>query len=547
MLNIAVLAGPWPRLGVVVVAALAAATMLTRSDTRRALAMLAALILAPVLLLDDVWHSAQLAFVHRHPLETVVAAVVALALLAAAAVLMRRIPWLVAPLAALTVPFRIPIDSGGLTNYLLVPLYFVIAASALGWLAPVLWRARGAGRHAPPGAPAGAPRAVPPGTTARERSNGAHEGAPPRSAHGPTAVLLFERLLAAYIVLYALQALYAPNTATVAAFPKALQNEVFFYVPFALLLARLRDLRWSRELLIWCLSLTVALAAVFSLIGFVEEASKHLLLSSKLVAANQLHEYFTVNSVFFDPNIFGRYLAMAMVLLAAVLLYDRRPRFQLGAIVALAILWGCLILTLSRSSVAALALGLAVLAALRWRARPVIYLAILVAIVGGIAVATHPTKFGLNQGLNGASDGRANLVTGGVHLFADRPLIGWGSGSFSSEYTVKYPKSASAVSDSHDIPVTIAAEQGIVGELLYIALVLAALFELFRGARGDPFRIGVAAAFVALLLHTLLYADFLEDPVTWTLLAIGGALAVSASATAAERHREQRRLRRAPA
>jgi hypothetical protein len=35
----------------------------------------------------------------------------------------------------------------------------------------------------------------------------------------------------------------------------------------------------------------------------------------------------------------------------------------------------------------------------------------------------------------------------------------------------------------------------------------------------------VAAAFLALILHTELYADFLEDPASWTLLAIGAALA----------------------
>jgi len=31
----------------------------------------------------------------------------------------------------------------------------------------------------------------------------------------------------------------------------------------------------------------------------------------------------------------------------------------------------------------------------------------------------------------------------------------------------------------------------------------------------------VAAAFSALAFHTLLYADFLEDPLTWTLLGLG--------------------------
>ena len=34
----------------------------------------------------------------------------------------------------------------------------------------------------------------------------------------------------------------------------------------------------------------------------------------------------------------------------------------------------------------------------------------------------------------------------------------------------------------------------------------------------------VAAAFCALLLHTLVYAAFLEDPLTWTLLAMAAAL-----------------------
>jgi hypothetical protein len=34
----------------------------------------------------------------------------------------------------------------------------------------------------------------------------------------------------------------------------------------------------------------------------------------------------------------------------------------------------------------------------------------------------------------------------------------------------------------------------------------------------------VAAAYAALLLHTLVYAAYLEDPLTWALLAIAAAL-----------------------
>ena len=68
---------------------------------------------------------------------------------------------------------------------------------------------------------------------------------------------------------------------------------------------------------------------MFAVIGFVEYATKTIILNSKLVVANDLHTYFTVNSVFFDPDIFGRFLALVMILLAVLLLYDRPRREQL--------------------------------------------------------------------------------------------------------------------------------------------------------------------------------------------------------------------------
>ena len=81
------------------------------------------------------------------------------------------------------------------------------------------------------------------------------------------------------------------------------------------------------------------------------------------------------------------------------------------------------------------------------------------------------------------------------------------------------------MSASHTIPVTVAAEQGIIGLALYVALLVAAFIVLFRGAGRSPPRIAIAACFAALVLHTWTYADFLEDPSTWLLLAIGMALA----------------------
>ncbi|HEX3977009.1 MAG TPA: O-antigen ligase family protein [Solirubrobacteraceae bacterium] len=509
MIAFAALTGPLPKAGVVVVAALAAVVM-TGPPTRgrglgpraRAVAMLGALVLAPVLLLSDIWSSPQLNIVHRHPLEAVVgAAVVVAALIAAAALIVRR-QWLVAPLAVLALPFRVPVStgattaSGTTTANLLVPLYFVVAAGALAWIYTVL---RGSPEPEPPPARAG------------------------------DLVVWVPRLLALYVVLYGIQAWYSPK------FEVALQNMVFFYVPFAVLLALLRDARWDRRVLRACLGVTMALAVAFSFIGFFEYATKTVILSSKLAIANGLHTYFTVNSVFLDPDIFGRYLALVMILLAAALIYDLPQRVQGTVTLVLAVLWAGLVLTLSRSSLAALLVGLAVLAALRWKPGRALVVAVVVIALGAIAVAASPKTFGLNQGINGASSGRGGLVSGGLSLFADRPVWGYGSGSFVTEYRRHHRLTATSLSASHTIPITVAAEQGLIGELAYLAFVISAILCVVRRARGDPVRSAVAAALVALLFHTLLYADFLEDPTTWVLLGVGLALAAAPIAPAGAR------------
>ena len=206
---------------------------------------------------------------------------------------------------------------------------------------------------------------------------------------------------------------------------------------------------------------------------------------------------------------------------------------QVQTVVVLAVLWVGLLLTLSRSSLGALLVGLAVLAALRWKPSRALVVAAVVVALGGLVVAATPRTFGLNQGVNGASSGRGGLVSGGLSLFADRPVWGWGSGSFVKQYRAHHRATATTLSASHTIPVTVGAEQGLIGEVAYLALVVAALVCLFRRARGDPIRAAIAAAFAALIFHTLLYADFLEDPVTWALLGVGVSLAVTPLAATA--------------
>ena len=511
--------GPLPKAGVIVVALLAATVLVVRARRVRALAMLGALVLCPVLLLGTLWHDSKLRVLHDHPLAAVVAALIALGALVLAARWLARRWQLFAPLAVLTLPFRVPLTLSGTTSNLLVPLYVVVAVGGVAWLVPALARERS------------------PYRSRREEAAARAAGAADAEAVAPDPPLLrwLALLLGVVLVLYAIQAVYSPG------FDTALQNMVFFYVPFALMYRLLREVEWTPERLRACLLITVALGIVFSLVGFVEYATKTILLNQKLIVTNDLHAYFTVNSLFYDPDIFGRYLALAMTLLAALLLYRRDRRELWGTVAALAIMWACLVLTLSRSSLGSLLVGLAVLAALRWRPSRALVVAVAVIVVGALVVAATPTTFGLNHGINFASSGRGGLVSGGVSLFSERPGWGYGSGSFVTEYRDHHRNIDTTLSASHTIPVTIAAEQGVIGLIAYVALLACAFTMLIRRARGDPVRSAIAAAFAALVFHTMFYADFLEDPTTWVLLGVGVALAAATASGA--RAREPARSR----
>jgi O-antigen ligase len=125
--------------------------------------------------------------------------------------------------------------------------------------------------------------------------------------------------------------------------------------------------------------------------------------------------------------------------------------------------------------------------------------------------------------INRASAGRVSLVTGGYHLVRDRPVWGWGSGSFGEAFKEHIdPHARTTV--SHSEPLTVGAEQGAIGLVVYIALVVLGLVVLLSDARESLAATAVAACFVALFVHSLGYADFSVDPAMWALLGVGVAL-----------------------
>jgi O-antigen ligase len=476
-------------------AAAAGAALVVDARARRAVAMLAALALAGAAL-GLLAHEQIEDAVSPRPLLAAAGGALGLAAIVALAVLFRRRPAAL-PLALVAVlPFRVPVTVGEETASLLIPLYGVIAAGCLAFAL-----------------------------------GGGDAVAEPRARRLRIA-------LAAMLVLYAVQALYSTDT------DQAVKNLAFFYVPFALLFRLLLDVQWTSRLVLTAFGIVAGLAVVFAAVGFFEYATGRLLIAnSKLLEANDVKPYFRVNSVFFDPNIYGRYLALTMTGLAGALLWTRRPREGIWIAAALAVLWGGLVLSLSQSSFAALLIGLAVLAALRWRAAPVLGAVAAAAVAAALVVAFAGDAVGVETGseesVNRSTSGRVNLVTGAVDMVRDRPVWGFGSGSFRAEYREREGvRSSRIAAASHTTPLTIGAEQGAIGLVAYAFVLWAALTLLFSGLRaavhpqapGVPAvaRAALAAAFCGLLAHTLVYAAFLEDPLAWTLLAVAAAVPLAA-------------------
>jgi putative inorganic carbon (hco3(-)) transporter len=487
--------------GCLAAAASVSAALLVSDSRLRAAALLAAMGLATALVAGQGWD--ELASLRAHHLEfagTVVGAVVVLALGAAAMV---RWPILLPLLVVATLPFRIRLHvAGGDAVNLLIPLYAVLGA---GVLATAFEALRGRALMRP------LPRPL------------------------VLAIVLV-------ICLYAVQATYSTDV------DFAARNIGFFLVPFAALFCLLAMVDWDRRLLRLAFGVLLLEAVIFAGIGIGQYATEHIFWNGKLEASNDFHFYFRVNSLFWDPNIYGRYLMVAILLACAALLWTSDRRVAFVVVGALSIVFVGLVFSFSQTTFISLFVGLAVLGALRWSVGWAAVGAPLA--LGATVLAVLFLAGGSNESSRDISEGHSSLITGGAELAWDRPVYGYGSASFSKEFARAEDVPPGDTTISHTEPITVAAEQGVIGIAGYLALLVAALWTMLSGLRsiapglggrfrsledGDrselvPARVGLAAAFTALLAHSIGYAAFLTDPLTWALLAVGGVLAAEAGA-----------------
>jgi O-antigen ligase len=396
-----------------------------------------------------------------------------------------RWPYLLAFATLACIPLRIPVDIGSDRVNLLLPLYAVVGGLALA----LAWSlVKG---------------------DARSREL------------GPVALPL-----AAFVVWTGLSMLWSDDVRRGAIFLAA------FVLPFGLVAVGFARLPWRGRWLTWLWAGLVATALLYALVGGYQWVTRDVFWNPSVKVFNAYAPFFRVNSVFWDPSVYGRYLTVAVLAsLAGILLGGARGWRVAGLYAVVVATWLGLLLSFSQSSFVALAAGIVVAASVVWGRRALVALVALGLVTCAVLFAVPQLRDDVvgksRSGVNRVTSGRANLVGQGIRIALDHPVLGVGAGGFSREYAHrrgivgKDPKRVA----SHTTPVTVAAEAGIVGLALLAWLVAAALLATLRGlGTGFTSRVALATGIVllAIAVHSLFYAAFFEDPMTWALLGLVG-------------------------
>ena len=411
------------------------------------------------------------------PVELLGGAFAALAVGLALALVFRRLPWLL-PLAALAcVPARIGVHVGHSNTKLLLPLYVVI----LGATILLAWDL------------------VAGDSRVREL----------RAVAWP---------LAAYLAWTGVSILWSKDVGEGAI------ELLAFYVPFTLLALTIARLPWSTLGLRALYVQVTAMAVGFAAVGFYQYDTRDIFQNPKVINSNAYAPYFRVNSVFWDPSVYGRFLVVAMAPSLVLIVLGRSLRSAFVATAVLVVTWLGLLISFSQSSFAALLVVVIGAAFVVWRWRSLVAVVLAFAVLAGIAVAQPQIRRTLehhtSKGLNSASSGRRDLIANGIRIAVAHPVLGVGVGGFKRAYADrvhlngKDPKKAA----SHDTPVTVAAETGLPGLALFVFLLVAVFRQAFRRAGSVGLVSGLALA--AIFCHSLFYNAFFEDPMTWMLLGL---------------------------
>src|SRR3954462_1508881 len=217
------------------------------------------------------------------------------------------------------------------------------------------------------------------------------------------------------------------------------------------------------------------MALVFAVIGILQYESRDIFWNPKVRVDNAYAPsgwFYRVNSVFYDPSIYGRFLVVAILASLVVILLRRGDvLWQVAAALVIAITWAGLLASFSQSSFVALMVGGVLGAIVAWgRASLLLVGAGAAILVVGVVVSPAVRH---KASLSHVTSGRSTLVSKGVKVAVQHPALGVGVGGFrppcaqAAHRRGKEPRAAA----SHTTPVTVAAETGLLGLLLLVWIV----------------------------------------------------------------------------
>jgi O-antigen ligase len=299
-----------------------------------------------------------------------------------------------------------------------------------------------------------------------------------------------------------------------------------FYIPLTILALSIARLPWRPSRVRILYGVLVAMALVFAGVGFYQYETRTIFQNASVKVENTYKALFRVNSVFWDPSIYGRFLVIALIPTAVLIVRGRSSRQGLALAAFVVVAWVGLLISFSQSSFAALLVAVFCLAAVVWRWKSLFALVAALLVLGGLAATSprlmHALRHHTKAGLNGATSGRASLIANGIRIAKAHPALGVGLGGFEHAYSKRTHRTPRK-SASHNTPVTVAAEDGGLGVVLYFWLVVALLLAAYRRIRHGVFGVVALSAglgLVSIFVHSLAYNDFFEDPTTWGLIGL---------------------------
>jgi putative inorganic carbon (hco3(-)) transporter len=405
----------------------------------------------------------------------IAASLAGLLALGALAALFARFPEIV-PAALLTVSaVRIPLDVRGEEAFLLVPLYGVLAASALA--------------------------------LAFRLSRGAALRPLPRFLSLPAG---------AYVAVAGISLLWSDD-------PREGSIELFFFLfPCAVLVAVLAQADFTRFVGRSLAAALVATCTIAAAIGISQQWTHALFFADDLQTSNAFTSYYRVSSFFSDPSVYGRYLALGILVLF-VLLWLGRLRPALGLPV-LAVLSAGLYFSYSQSSFVALFAGVLVvmLVAGDRRVRLATAIAAAAVVLVGAGLVTAAVR---GDSVREATSGRWGLASRTLPVFRDHPVAGVGLGAQPlASSKVEGARRRETKNVSHTTPLTVAAELGVLGLAAYVAFLVGAARGSLLALRKEPaVGLSLLGALVLLTVHSLAYSGFFEDPFIWFVVGLAAA------------------------